>query len=111
MYPKAVEAGIPADRFWFMTYEEIIVQAEANQKKRHRELEEQALLDYKATQLNAYAFNNPKKMPKFEAYYNFNQQETVENDTENQQQNWQVMKARMMERAAMIKETRARKGG
>ncbi len=109
MYPKAVEAGIPADRFWSMTYEEIIIQAEANGKIRKRELEEQAYLDYKATQLNAYAFNDPKKMPKFDDYYNFDQVSATEEDKAPKQQDWRIMKARMMERAAMIKETKERK--
>lgn len=110
MYPKAVEAGIDADRFWSMTYEEIIVQAEANQKIRKRELEEQAYLDYKATNLNAYAFNDPKKMPKFDEYYNFNHSSSgAEEQTTPKQQDWRLMKARMMERAAMIKETKDRK--
>lgn len=109
MYPKAVEAGIDADRFWSMSYSEIIVQAEANKKIRQRELEDQAFLDYKATQLNAYAVNDPKKMPKFDDHYNFNQRSEKEEDGAPKQQDWRLMKARMMERAAMIKDIQERK--
>jgi hypothetical protein len=109
MYPKAVEAGIDADRFWSMTYDEIITQAEANIKIRRRELEEKAYLDYKASQLNAYAFNDPKKMPKFDDYYNFSKTNNTETSEAPKQQDWRIMKARMMERAAMIKDTKQRK--
>ncbi|MGM0239486.1 hypothetical protein [Enterococcus sp. AZ103] len=113
MYPKAVEAGIDADKYWSMTYEEIVVQAEANVAKRKQELEQQAMLDYKAAQLNAYALNEPKKMPKFEDHYPFANSD-VETKEPNQQQDWQIMKARMIERTEIIKRTKkhqAEEGG
>ena len=111
MYSKAVENGIAADKYYSMTYGEIIVQAEANAAIKKRELEEQAFLDYKAAQLNAYALNDPKKMPKFNEHYNFNQQTEVDETGSHKpkQQDWQVMKARMMEASMMIKQTRAKK--
>lgn len=108
MYPRAVEAGIDADKYWSMTYEEIIIQAEANVAQKKQELEQQAMLDYKAAQLNAYALNEPKKMPKFEEHYPFTQSSTQESET-TQQQDWRVNKARMMEYTEMIKQTRKRK--
>lgn len=107
MYPKAVELGIDADRFWEMTYDEIIVQAEANKKIKEREVKEKAMLDYKAAQLQAYAFNDPKKMPKFEAHYQFAEQKPMnEENVKCGQQDWRLMKARMQERAMLIKATR-----
>lgn len=112
MYPKAVEAGIDADKYWSMTYEEIVIQAEANVAKRKQELEQQAMLDYKAAQLNAYALNEPKKMPKFEDHYPFAKPE-VENEEDNQQkqQDWRVMKERMMDYTQAIKKTQERRKG
>lgn len=110
MYPKAVESGIDADKYWSMTYEEIVVQAEANANKRKAELEQQAMLDYKAAQLNAYALNEPKKMPKFEDHYPFTKIGN-EPEEENKQQDWRVMKERMMNYTEAIKKTREKKGG
>lgn len=108
MYPKAIEAGIPAEKYWSMTYEEIISQAEANIAYRQKELEEQARLDYKAAQLNAWALNEPKKMPKFEEHYPFFKKEPSQQE-DSHQQDWKIMKARMQERAELIKKTRERK--
>ncbi|HFE9851433.1 TPA: hypothetical protein ACGBG5_001723 [Enterococcus faecalis] len=109
MYPKAVEAGIPAEKYWSMTYEEIVIQAEANIANRKQQLEEQAVMDYKAAQLSAYAFNDPQKMPKPEEHYRFLPGEEKQEESPNQQQNWQLMKARMIERTELIKATRERK--
>lgn len=108
MYPKAVEAGIPAEKYWSMTYEEIIVQAEANAANKKQELEMQAQLDYKAAQLNAFALNDPKKMPKFNDHYPFFKEEQQQEEPR-KQQDWQIMKARMLERTEMIKATQQRK--
>lgn len=108
MYPKAVEAGIPAEKYWLMSYEEIVIQAEANIAIRKKELEEQAMMDYKAAQLSAYAFNDPKKMPKPEQHYPFLHGEEKQNESPNQQQEWQIMKARMIERTELIKATQKR---
>jgi len=108
MYPKAVEAGIPAEKYWSMSYEEIVVQAEANIAIRKTELEEQAMMDYKAAQLSAYAFNDPKKMPKPEQHYPFLQTEKKQAEAK-QPQAWEINKARMLERTELIKATRERK--
>lgn len=112
MQLPAVKAGIDADKFWSMTYGELIVQAEGNESIRKREIEEKAFLDYKQAQLQAYAFNEPKKMPKFSDHYPFdNEMNPVSkegNPAKGQQQDWQIMKARMIERTEMIKATRER---
>lgn len=108
MYPKAVEAGIPAEKYWSMTYEEIVLQAEANVAIRKQQLKEKAMMDYKAAQLNAYGFNDPKKMPKPDQHYPFLKKEDKQEQS-NQPQDWEIMKARMIERTEMIKATRTRK--
>ncbi|MBD9846476.1 hypothetical protein IHP33_12170 [Enterococcus faecalis] len=112
MYPKAVEAGIAAERFWGLSYEELIIQVRANAKIHQRELEEQAMLTYKQAQLNAYGMNEPKKMPKFQQIFPFVQVSSEIDGQEEtsivKQQDWRVMKARMQEQAEMIKATRRR---
>lgn len=108
MYQKAVEAGIPAEKYWSMTYEEIVVQSEANAVIRKQKLEEQAMMDYKAAQLNAYGFNDPKKMPKIDQHYPFMKSEEIQEKSQ-QPQDWEIMKARMIERTELIKGARERK--
>lgn len=112
MYPKAVEAGIAAERFWGLSYEELIIQVRANAKIHQRELEEQAMLTYKQAQLNAYGMNEPKKMPKFQQIFPFVQVSSEIDGQEEtsilKQQDWRVMKARMQEQAEIIKATRRR---
>lgn len=71
MYPKAVEAGIPATEYWGMTLEEIMIQVQANKKVKENELKEKAMFDYSQQRLAVFAFNDPKKFPKFEDAYPF----------------------------------------
>ena len=71
MEPVAVEWGIPANEYWSMSYAEIITQVEANKKRHEMEMKNKAMFDYNAAQLNAWAFNEPNKMPKAEAIYPF----------------------------------------
>jgi hypothetical protein len=67
----AAKHGIHAERFWKMSYQDILVQLEANTEARKRELQEQSVMDYIQSQLNAYAMNEPNKMPKYEKMYAF----------------------------------------
>lgn len=71
MYPQAVEAGIPATEYWGMTLEEIMIQVQANKKVKENELKEKAMFDYSQQRLAVFAFNDPKKFPKFEDAYPF----------------------------------------
>jgi hypothetical protein len=71
MESTAVEWGVPASEFWSMTYEEIAVQVEANRKRYELEMRNRSMFDYNAAQLNAFAFNDPNKMPKAEKMYPF----------------------------------------
>lgn len=71
MYPQAVEAGIPATEYWQMTLEEIMIQISANKKIKENELRERAMFDYSQQRLAVFAFNDPKKFPKFEEAYPF----------------------------------------
>ncbi|MGX7195153.1 hypothetical protein [Enterococcus olivae] len=67
--------GIPADRYWDLTYLEIIAQVEANKNRYELEMKNRAMFDYNSAQLNAYAFNTPNKMPKIYEMYPFLEEE------------------------------------
>lgn len=71
MEPLAVEWGVPANEYWSMTYAEIVTQVEANKKRYELEMKNKAMFDYNSAQLNAYAFNDPSKMPKVEEVFPF----------------------------------------
>lgn len=110
MYPLAVEQGIPADEYWTMTYEEILVQVEANKKKREAELREKAQFDYRMGQLMVYAFNDPKKMPEIEKMYPFIKSEEPEELSEEEKKHHEMLKEQELMRiqASAIKGTRER---
>lgn len=54
LYPQAVEAGISSTDFWAMTFDEIMVQVEANKKRHENELKEKAMFDYSQQRLAIY---------------------------------------------------------
>lgn len=71
LYPQAVEAGISSTEFWSMTFEEIMIQVEANKKRHENELREKAMFDYSQQRMAIFAFNDPKNFPKFDEAYPF----------------------------------------
>lgn len=71
LYPQAVETGISSTEFWSMTFEEIMIQVEANKKRHENELREKAMFDYSQQRMAIFAFNDPKNFPKFEEAYPF----------------------------------------
>lgn len=66
---QAIELGIPADKYWSMSFDEIMLQCSANKKIKEREHKEKASFDYNMIQGMMYAFNDPKNMPKAEKLY------------------------------------------
>lgn len=118
MYPLAVESGIPATDYWSMTFDEIMVQVQANKKVRERDMRDKAIMDYKLAQLNAYSFNDPKKMPGLDEFYGLENERTTESldgsenpqsEVSSEDRKWLKQKADMMQVAAAIKRTNARK--
>ena len=85
MYEPAVENGIPAQDFWSMTLEEILVQVEANQNRQLANLKQQASMDYRLSQAMIYAVNDPSKMPTFDTLYEFAKEELTEEEKAEQQ--------------------------
>lgn len=114
MYPQAVEAGIPSTEYWGMTLEEIMIQVQANKKVKENELKERAMFDYSQQRLAVFAFNDPKKFPKFEEAYPFLKQieqavEEVKNEEESKQEAMKRDQEIFMAQAEAIKATRKRK--
>lgn len=114
MYPQAVEAGIPSTAYWGMTLEEIMIQVQANKKIKENELKERAMFDYSQQRLAVFAFNDPKKFPKFEEAYPFLKQieqavEEAKSEEESKQEAMKRDQEIFMAQAEAIKATRKRK--
>ncbi|WP_369118255.1 hypothetical protein [Enterococcus thailandicus] len=114
MYPQAVEAGIPSTEYWGMTLEEIMIQVQANKKIKENELKERAMFDYSQQRLAVFAFNDPKKFPKFEEAYPFLKQieqavEEAKSEEESKQEAMKRDQEIFMAQAEAIKATRKRK--
>ena len=114
LYPQAVEAGISSTDFWAMTFDEIMVQVEANKKRHENELKEKAMFDYSQQRLAIYAFNDPKNFPKYEDAYPFLNQlkeEVVQAVSEEEEKKQAMLTDQeiMRQNAMLIQETRRRK--
>lgn len=114
MYPQAVEAGIPSTAYWGMTLEEIMIQVQANKKIKENELKERAMFDYSQQRLAVFAFNDPKKFPKFEDAYPFLKRieqavEEAKSEEESKQEAMKRDQEIFMAQAEAIKATRKRK--
>lgn len=114
LYPQAVEAGISSTGFWAMTFDEIMVQVEANKKRHENELKEKAMFDYTQQRLGIYAFNDPKNFPKYEDAYPFLNQlkeEVVQAVSEEEEKKKAMLTDQeiMRQNAMLIQETRKRK--
>lgn len=102
IYPKAVESGIPAAEFWDLTFEEVMVQTEANVQHEKEQLTARAYMDHQLASLIAYAFNDPAKMPRVEEAYPF------VNDGQEKEEipEWKKDQLILMQQAEMIKRSR-----
>lgn len=114
LYPQAVEAGISSTDFWAMTFDEIMVQVDANKKRHENELKEKAMFDYSQQRLAIYAFNDPKNFPKYEDAYPFLNQlrkEVVQAVSEEEEKKKAMLSDQeiMRQNAMLIQETRKRK--
>lgn len=114
LYPQAVEAGISSTEYWSMTFDEIMVQVEANKKRHENKLREQAMFDYSQQRMAIFAFNDPKSFPKFEEAYPFLKQ--IKEEVKEAVSEEEVRKKEMLgdqeimrQNAMLIQETRKRK--
>lgn len=62
-----MEIGIPSERFWSMTYPEVVDEINAYGRRREADLREReqirAKMDYQLAQLIGVMFHEPKKYP------------------------------------------------
>lgn len=77
-----------------MTYKEISITIEAYDKNHKEEIQMQALFTYKLGELIGIAVNDPKKYPN-NAKEAFKQMKIFDEDTQNEQQDWQITKERI----------------
>lgn len=113
LYPQAVQIGISSTEFWSMTFDEIMVQVEANKKRHENEIREKAMFDYSQQRMAIFAFNDPKNFPKFEEAYPFlaKIEEEVSqaiSEEEKRQQDMERDQAIMMQNISAIKSTQER---
>ncbi|MDN5404305.1 MAG: hypothetical protein L0F95_10260 [Lactococcus sp.] len=113
LYPQAVQIGISSTEFWSMTFDEIMVQVEANKKRHENELREKAMFDYSQQRMAIFAFNDPKNFPKFEEAYPFlavieKKVKQGLSDEEQRQQDMERDQAIMMQNISAIKATQER---
>ena len=113
LYPQAVQIGISSTEFWSMTFDEIMVQVEANKKRHENEIREKAMFDYSQQRMAIFAFNDPKNFPKFEEAYPFlaKIEEEVSqaiSEEEKRQQDMERDQAIMMQNISAIKATQER---
>lgn len=110
LYPVAVQYGVDAERFWGMSFKEVMIQTLANRKNRIDEMKFRAMMDHQQANLIAFAFNDPNKMPKPEEAYPFlkdDQQKQVEQAPE-----WKKDQMQLMAQAARVKAfNKLKKGG
>lgn len=111
MEQPAVEWGVAAQDYWQMTFREIMMQVTANRQRHEFELKEKAMLDYKLAQLNAYAFNDPQKMPKPDAVYPFMKDEQQQLPVSEQPYSAEEDKAIFMAMANAVQNHNERKRG
>lgn len=75
MEPLSIQLGIPAEKYWLLTFGEIMMQTEAYKRQQEQANKEKAMFDYNLAQLITYAFNKPEKMPKAEDVYSILKEE------------------------------------
>lgn len=91
-----------------MDFGEIMTQISANEKRRLEDLRAKAYMDHRLSEMMAFAFNDPAKMPKVEEAYPFvkdNLDQT--NKISEEEPDWKKDQVIFMQQAQKIKD----KGG
>ena len=95
-----------------MDFGEIMTQISANEKRRLEDLRAKAYMDHRLSEMMAFAFNDPAKMPKVEEAYPFvkdNLDQT--NERSEDEPDWKQDQAILMQQAKRIKQFNKDKGG
>lgn len=93
-----------------MDFGEIMTQINANEKRRLEDLRAKAYMDHRLSEMVAFAFNDPAKMPKVEEAYPF-VKDPVEETTEPDEPDWKKDQALLMQQAQRIRQFNKDKGG
>ncbi|PWG00954.1 hypothetical protein [Levilactobacillus bambusae] len=104
LYPLAVNAGIPATEYWDMTLDEITIQSAAIKKQHQDALKERAVMDHRLSQLLAFAFNEPNKMPSVDKMYGFLNDATTKKEIAEPTPEWKKDQAEFIKQALAIKQ-------
>ena len=95
-----------------MDFGEIMTQISANEKRRLEDLRAKAYMDHRLSEMMAFAFNDPAKMPKVEEAYPFvkdNLDQT--NERSEEEPDWKIDQIIFMQQAQKIKQFNKDKGG
>lgn len=95
-----------------MDFGEIMTQISANEKRRLENLRAKAYMDHRLSEMMAFAFNDPAKMPKVEEAYPFvkdNLDRT--NKISEEEPDWKKDQVIFMQQAQKIKQFNKDKGG
>ena len=95
-----------------MDFGEIMTQISANEKRRLEDLRAKAYMDHRLSEMMAFAFNDPAKMPKVEEAYPFvkdNLDQT--NERSEEEPDWKKHQIIFMQQAQKIKQFNKDKGG
>ena len=95
-----------------MDFGEIMTQISANEKRRLEDLRAKAYMDHRLSEMMAFAFNDPAKMPKVEEAYPFvkdNLDQT--NKISEEEPDWKKDQGIFMQQAQKIKQFNKDKGG
>ncbi len=109
MEPIALQWGIQSDKYWMLTFGEMMMQVNANKIRREEELKQKAMFDYNLAQLVTYAFNKPEKMPKAQDVYSILKEDAAETPKvsinvpgESTEYNMEADRAILLQRTAII---------
>jgi hypothetical protein len=65
MFGAWVKAGLDYALFWTLTLREVVTMLSADRDRREADIETQRAINHELAALTAYAYHNPKKMPKY----------------------------------------------
>ncbi|QDR72910.1 hypothetical protein FOD75_07460 [Limosilactobacillus reuteri] len=95
-----------------MDFDEIMTQIAANEKRRLEDLRAKAYMDHRLSEMMAFAFNDPAKMPKVEEAYPFVKDENEQAEQQSvSEPEWKKDQLLLMQQAQRIKQFNKNKGG
>ncbi|MBB1080251.1 hypothetical protein H5S09_02625 [Limosilactobacillus sp. STM2_1] len=95
-----------------MDFDEIMTQIAANEKRRLEDMRAKAYMDHRLSEMIAFAFNDPAKMPKVEEAYPFVKDENTQAEQRSSDEpEWKRDQLLLMQQAQRIRQFNKDKGG